>query len=227
MLPRLCVAVAGPAIICSLFSPSNASAQAGTLTAAVSGFVDVPAGPVTNNQSVDGGGAIALRYAPNAWPQAALRFELSGLVPSRHDKSGPDSPAAEDANGSGALSAMLGPEFDIAAPRGHFYSTVTAGADHIWATPPRLPAALGVMEPSTTMEGRAATNFVWSGGGGYVTGRWRGGLAAELGIRYYDFGRVTYISTFPAPELIRGPNFSVANHHLAFLAPSIGVSWRP
>ena len=100
MLPRLCVAVAGPAIICSLFSPTNASAQAGTLTAAVSGFVEVPAGPVTNNQSVDGGGAIALRYAPNALPQAAVRFELSGLVPSRHDKSGPDSPAAEDANGA-------------------------------------------------------------------------------------------------------------------------------
>ena len=134
MLPRLCVAVAGPAIICSLFSPTNASAQAGTLTAAVAGVVPVPIGPLVDNRNVGVGGQLALRYAAAAVPNAALRLELSGLLPSSHDNGGTDQNTTLVANGSSALMAMAGPEFDVASFGGHFYTTATAGAARIWAT---------------------------------------------------------------------------------------------
>jgi|SRR5580692_377515 hypothetical protein len=224
------IAGVGVVLLSSGFSSSVARAQAGNLTAAISGFVSVPVGSLSQNQDVAAGGAVALRYAPAAWGQAAARVELSGLVPWSHKQYGPieqDVPLHAVANGSGALSAMVGPEFDVAAPAGHFFTTVTAGAAHVWATPPNAAPIVGDYYPGTSQAGRQATNFAWSGGGGYMTGRSRAGLAAELGIRYYDFGRVAYVSSFPPPELVPGPDFTVAHHHMTFLAPSLGVSWRP
>jgi hypothetical protein len=231
MLPRLCVAVAGPAIICAVFA-TNASAQAGTLTAAVSGIVPVPIGPLVDNRNVGVGGQLALRYAPVAVPNAAVRLEVSGLLPSSHDNGGTNQNTTVVANGSSALIAMAGPEFDVASLGGHFYTTATAGGARIWATSAASSAPTPAYGPFATVTGREATNFAWSGGGGFVTSRSNAGLAGDFGLRYYDLGRATYVTSYPAfsfgaeqtPVAARS---TVGHHRTTLLAPSIGLSWRP
>jgi hypothetical protein len=231
MMLRLCVAVAGPAIICSLLSPTNASAQAGTLTAAVSGIVPVPIGPLVDNRNVGVGGQLALRYAAAAVPNAALRLELSGLLPSSHDNGGNNQNTTLVANGSSALMAMVGPEFDVASFGGHFYTTATAGAARIWATSAASSGPTPAYGPFATVTGVEATNFAWSGGGGFVTSRSSGGLAGDFGVRYYDLGRATYVTSYPAhiffPDTPIAARATVGHHRTTLLTPSIGLSWRP
>jgi hypothetical protein len=231
MLPRLCVAVAGPAIICGVFGATNASAQAGTLTAAIAGVVPVPIGPLVDNRNVGVGGELALRYAPAALPNAAVRLELSGLLPSSHDNGGTNQNTTLVANGSSALSAMVGPEFDVASLGGHFYTTATAGAARIWATSAASSGPTPAYGPFASVTGREATNFAWSGGGGFVTSRSRAGIAGEFGLRYYDLGSATYVTTYPAhiffPDTPIAARATVGHHRTTLLAPSIGLSWRP
>src|SRR5579863_1166139 len=227
----MCAAFGGAVIFCSAFAPGGVGAQAGTLTAAVAGVVPVPIGPLVDNRNVGVGGELALRYAPAALPNAAVRLELSGLLPSSHDNGGTDQNTTLVANGSSALIAMAGPEFDVASFCGHAYTTATAGAARIWATSAASSLPTPAYGPFATMTGRAATNFAWSGGGGFVTGRSSGGLAADFGLRYYDLGRATYVTSYPAfifgagtPVAARA---TVGHHRTTLLAPSIGLSWRP
>jgi hypothetical protein len=232
--PHMWVVVAGAVVFAGAIS-DRAEAQAGTLSGAVSGIVPVPVGPLVDNRDVGVGGSVALRYAPPMQSQFAVRLELAGLLPSSHDNGATDESTVV-ANGSTALSLMAGPEFDVAAPTGHFYTTMTAGADRVWSTSSASSGPTPAYGPFYTMTGQAATNFAWSGGGGYVTGRTSGGLAAELGVRYYDFGRVAYVTTYPGGRTLVGgangvfpssPYSTTSHHHMTFVAPSIGVSWRP
>jgi hypothetical protein len=193
--------------------------------------VPVPIGPLVDNRNVGVGGELALRYAPTVLPNAALRLELSGLLPSSHDNGGTDQNTTLVANGSSALIAMAGPEFDVSSWGGHFYTTATAGAARIWATSAASSMATPAYGPFATVTGREATNFAWSGGGGFVTSRSSAGLAGEFGLRYYDLGRATYVTSYPAfifgagtPVAARA---TVGHHRTTFLAPSIGLSWRP
>jgi hypothetical protein len=223
--------LAGAVIVCIGVTPTGAGAQAGTLTAAVAGVVPVPIGPLVDNRNAGVGGELVLRYAPAAVPNAAVRLELSGLLPSSHDNGGTDQNTTLVANGSSALIAMAGPEFDVASLGGHFYTTATAGAARIWATSAASSLATPAYGPFATVTGREATNFAWSGGGGFVTSRSSAGLAGDFGLRYYDLGRATYVTSYPAfifgagtPVAARA---TVGHHRTTLLAPSIGLSWRP
>lgn len=231
MKPHMCAAVAGAVILCSAFSPVSAAAQAGTLTAAVSGIVPVPVGPLVDNRDVGAGGAVALRYAPAALSHFAMRLELSGLLPSTHDNGGTASSTTVVANGSSALFATAGPEFDVAAGSGHFYTTATAGAARIWASSSASSLSTPAFGPFDTMTDRQATNFAWSGGGGFVTGRSSVGIAGDFGLRYYDLGRATYVTSYPSftffPNIPIAGHTTIAHHRTTFLSPSIGLSWRP
>jgi hypothetical protein len=229
--PYTCVALAGAVIVCSGVTAIGAGAQAGTLQAAVAGVVPVPIGPLVDNRNAGVGGELALRYAPAALPNAALRLELSGLLPSSHDNGGTNQNTTLVANGSSALIAMAGPEFDVASFGGHFYTTATAGAARIWATSAASSGPTPAYGPFATVTGVEATNFAWSGGGGFVTSRSSAGLAADFGLRYYDLGRATYVTSYPAfifgagtPVAARA---TVGHHRTTLLAPSIGLSWRP
>jgi hypothetical protein len=229
--PHTCVALAGAVIVCSGVTAIGAGAQAGTLQAAVAGVVPVPIGPLVDNRNAGVGGELALRYAPAALPNAALRLELSGLLPSSHDNGGTNQNTTLVANGSSALIAMAGPEFDVASFGGHFYTTATAGAARIWATSAASSGPTPAYGPFATVTGVEATNFAWSGGGGFVTSRSSAGLAADFGLRYYDLGRATYVTSYPAfifgagtPVAARA---TVGHHRTTLLAPSIGLSWRP
>ncbi len=161
MRPRMCAAVAGPVFLCSLVSSNSAGAQvaqAGTVTAAISGIVAVPTGALIGNRGVSGGGAIAFRYAPTALSDVAMRVELSGLWPSSRDNNPPDQ-STVTANGSSTLSLLAGPELERAALGGHFYATVTAGAAHIWATSSASSLPTPAYGPFNTTTGRQATNL--------------------------------------------------------------------
>jgi hypothetical protein len=228
--PYTCVALAGAVIVYAGVIPAVAGAQAGTLQAAVAGIVPVPIGPIVDNRNVGVGGELALRYAPVALPNAALRLELSGLLPSSHDNGGTDQNTTLVANGSSALMAMAGPEFDVASLGGHFYATATAGAARIWATSAASSGPTPAYGPFATVTGVEATNFAWSGGGGFVTSRSSAGLAGDFGLRYYDLGRATYVTSYPAFIFGEGTpvaaRATVGHHRTTVLAPSIGLSWR-
>jgi hypothetical protein len=233
MTPRMCAAVAGVVVFCGAFSSVSAGAQApqaGTLTAAVSGIVAVPTGALIGSRGVGGGGAFALRYAPTAWPDVAVRIELSGLWPSSRDNNPPDeSPVT--ANGNSTLSVLAGPEYDVPVLGGRFYASAAAGAAHIWATSSASSAPTPAYGPFNTTTDRQATNFAWSGGGGYMTGRSSSGVAGIFGVRYYDLGQATYVTTIPSltffPDTPIPAHSTVARHRVTFVAPSIGLSWRP
>jgi hypothetical protein len=230
----MCAAFGGAVILCSAFSPVGAGAQAGTLTAAVAGILPVPAGSLVGNRDVGIGGVVALRYAPAALQNVAVRLELSGLLPS----SRVNSPANESpvvANGSSELFATAGPEFDMASWGGHFYTMATVGAARIWsssnASSPATPAGGLPFDITNTRE---EINFAWSGGAGFVTRRSSAGVAADFGLRYYDLGPATYVTTFPGGVGLKSGTegffpgtTTVARHRVTFLAPSIGLSWRP
>jgi len=230
--PYTSVVLAGAVIMYAGVTPTGANAQAGTLQAAVAGIVPVPIGPLVDNRNVGVGGDLTLRYAPTALPNAALRLELSGLLPSSHDNGGTDQNTTLVANGSSALIAMAGPEFDVASWGGHFYTTATAGAARIWATSAASSLATPAYGPFATMTGREATNVAWSGGGGFVTSRSSAGIAGDFGLRYYDLGRATYVTSYPSylfstEQIPVAARSTVGHHRTTFLAPSIGMSWRP
>jgi hypothetical protein len=214
MLPRLCVAVAGPAIICGLFSPTNASAQAGTLTAAVSGIAAVPLGQTVDNRLTKAGASGGVRYVPASLADVAIRLDLAWLPTSVRTLSPMYS------YGSGAVLATAGPEFDLPAWNGHLYTVASAGVARIWTsmTQPFLSVPAG-SHPYTGPTGGTpgATTFAWSGGAGYVTPRSIAGIAADVGVRYYDLGYAAYVNPYFAPE----------HHRTTFLAPSVGFNWRP
>ncbi len=226
MKPHMCAAVAGLALLAGAFSPASAGAQAGTLTAAVSGIVAVPVGPHVDNRDAGPGAAVGLRYVPGLLPNVAIRLELSGLLSSNHED-------GIVSNGSSELFATAGPEFDLPAGNGHIYTTATAGAARIWSS----SAASSFATPDggsafSTMTTRDGTNFAWSGGGGFVTRRSSVGLAGDFGLRYYDLGRATYVTSYPGGTfgLANTPipaHSTAAHHRVTFLAPSIGLSWRP
>lgn len=233
MRPGMCAAVAGPVLLCSLFSSGSTGAQvaqAGTLTAAISGIVAVPTGALIGNRGISGGGAIAFRYAPTALSDVAMRVELSGLWPSSRDNNPPDE-STVTANGNSTLSLLAGPEFERAALGGHFYATVTAGAAHIWATSSASSAPTPAYGPFNTTTGRQATNFAWSSGGAFMTRRSSAGVAGIFGVQYYDLGQATYVTTIPRltffPDTPIPAHSTSAHHRVTFVAPSIGLSWRP
>lgn len=213
MMSRLCVAVAGPAIICSLFSPTNASAQAGTLTAAVSGIAAVPLGQLIDNRYTGPGVSGGVRYVPTSAAPGAIRLDLSWLPASVRMLS------PSDSHGSSELFATAGPEFDLPAWHGHFYTVATAGVARIWTSmisfQPDQPAGV---PPYTGPRGGTpgGTNFAWSGGVGYVTPRAILGMAGDIGLRYYDLGYAAYVNPFSGPT----------HYRTTFLAPSIGLNWR-
>jgi hypothetical protein len=232
MKRHVCAAVAGTVILGSGFSPLSAGAQAGTLTAAVSGIAAVPIGPLIGNRGVGGGAAFGLRYAPASLPNVAMRLELSGLWPSSRVISSPADESAIVANGSSTLSLMAGPEFDVPIAGGHVYTTATAGAAHLWATSSASSAPTPAFGPFNTTTDRQATNFAWSGGGGFMTRRSSTGVAGVLAIQYYDLGRATYVTSYPAQYITfnnttTAASSTVAHHRVTFLAPTIGLSWRP
>jgi hypothetical protein len=208
MLPRLCVAVAGPAIICSLFSPTNARSQAGTFTASVSGIAAVPVGQIEDNRYTVASASVGFSYVPTALADVAIRLDLSGLP-------GTDRTLAPMfSHASSALFATVGPEFDLPAWTGHVYTVASAGVARIWtATTAPIPDCPDSCPRATGTPG--GTDFAWSGGAGFVTPRSSFGMAGDAGLRYYDLGRATYIS-----------GSYVAHLRTTFLAPSIGVSWR-
>ncbi len=215
MKPHMCAAAAGAVILCGAFAPRDAGAQAGTLTAAVSGIVAVPVGQLLDNRDVGPGASVGVRYVPTSLADVAIRLDLSGLPASSHTIS----PFVS--NGSSELFATAGPEFDLPAWNGHIYTTATAGAARIWTSstaPVPLPPG-GIpssrIPPSSTTGG--GTNFAWSGGAGFVTGRSSAGIAGDFGLRYYDLGSAAYVNTYAAVE----------HHRTTFLAPSIGLNWRP
>jgi hypothetical protein len=232
MMPRLCAAVTGAVIVYGGLAPVGAGAQAGTLTAAVSGIVPIPVGSLVHNRGVGGGGALALRFGPATLPDVAVRLELSGLLPASTVNS-PSDQSPVVANGSNAVIAMAGPEFDVPSWGGHFYTTGTAGAARIWSSSHAVAGATpGGGEPFSTMTTRVGTNFAWSGGGGYVTRRTRGGIAGDFGLRYSDLGDATYVTSYPGGTFginstVYPGASTVARHRVTFLAPSLGLSWRP
>jgi hypothetical protein len=213
MLPRLCVAVAGPAIICGVFDPTNASGQAGTLTAAVSGIVAAPVGQPIDTRNVGPGASVGVRYVPTSLTGVAIRLDLAGLPASVHTV------FFGTTNGSSELFATAGPEFSLPVWNGHIYTLATAGVARIWTsstTPfPELPAGVS---PSTGPRPIAGgTDFAWSGGAGFVTARSSFGIAGDFGLRYYDLGSSAYVAN----------GYDVEHLRTTFLAPSIGLNWRP
>ncbi len=225
--------VAGGAIASSIMSAATTNAQpapSGVVTATISGIVPVPLGPLKDNRDVGFGGTAGVRYAPAASSHFAIRLEVSGLLPSTHDNGRPNV-TPHVMNGSSALFATVGPEFDIPAASGHFYTTASAGVAHIWASSSAsndgFTPAFG---PYYTLTNRQTTNFAWGGGAGFVTPRSGFGLACDVGLRYYDVGRATYSTLYPGgsslPGIVAQPYSTIGHHRTTFLAPSVGLSWR-
>src|SRR5665213_362606 len=101
-------------MLCSGFSSVGAHAQAGRLTAAVSGIAAVPVGPLVDNRDAGPGAAVGFRNASVGLPSAAIRLDLAGLLASRNE-------TGIVSNGSSELFATAGPEFDLPAWSGHIY----------------------------------------------------------------------------------------------------------
>jgi hypothetical protein len=231
---HMSVLVVGAVILSSGLVPSAGGAQAAPLSAAVSGLVPIPVGPLINNRSVGVGATAALRYAPATVSWLCIRFELSGLPSSSHDPGGDAQLDEKIENGTSALFATAGPEFDIPAGRGHFYTTATGGAARLWESSSRriLGATPGGINGSAAASGRA-TNFAWSGGGGFVMplSSGRSPVSADFGVRYYDLGDVTYTTPYaatslPSPNPPTIPPPTIRHHQATMIAPSIGLTWR-
>jgi hypothetical protein len=230
---HMSVLVVGAVILSSGLVPSAGGAQAGPLSAAVSGLVPIPVGPLINNRSVGVGATAALRYAPATVSWLGIRFELSGLPSSSHDPGGDPGPNGRIENETSALFATAGPEFDIPAGRGHFYTTATGGVARLWeSSARRFEVTPGGINGSALASGRA-TNFAWSGGGGFVMplSSGRSPVSADFGVRYYDLGGVTYTTPFvntslPTPNPPPLPPPMVRRHQATMIAPSIGLTWR-
>jgi opacity protein-like surface antigen len=226
---HMSVLVAGAVILSSGLVPSSGGAQAGPLSAAVSGLVPIPVGPLINNRSVGVGATVALRYSPETVSWLGIRFELSGLPSSSHDPGGDPNVIGKVENGSSTLFATAGPEFDIPVGSGHFYTTATGGVARLWESSVRRFDG-GPEGPLSAVASGRATNFVWSGGGGFVMPL-SSPLSADIGVRYYDLGGVTYTTPFvntslptPHPPLLPPP--TVRRHQATMFAPSIGLTWR-
>jgi hypothetical protein len=206
------------------------SGKPGTVTATISGIVPVPVGPLIDNRDAGVGLTAGLRYVPAALSHFASRLELSGLPASAHDNGAPNS-SPTVSNGSSALFATMGPELDIPAGNGHFYTTAMAGIAHIWASSSAISGATPDFGPYYTFTERQATNIAWGGGAGFVTARSSSGLAGEIGLRYYDLGRATYVTSYPSvtffPDFVTKAYSTTGHHRTTFLAPSIGLSWHP
>ncbi len=129
---HMSVLVAGAVMLSGGLVPSSGGAQAGPLSAVVSGLVPIPVGPLVNNRSVGAGGTAALRYSPETVSWLGIRFELSGLPSSSHDPGGDAESEGKIETGTSTLFATAGPEFDIPAGRGHFYTTATGGVARLW-----------------------------------------------------------------------------------------------
>jgi hypothetical protein len=226
------VLVIGAAILSSGLVPSTGGAQAGPVSAAVSGLVPIPVGSLINNRSVGVGAAAALRYAPAAVSWLGIRVELSGLPSSSHDPGGDPNFTGVVENGTSALFATAGPEFDIPAGPGHFYTIATGGAARLWESSVRRFDG-GPEGPVSALASGRATNFAWSGGGGFVMPLSSGSspVSADFGVRYYDLGGVTYTTPYPntslpSPNPPPLPPPTVRRHQATMIAPSIGLTWR-
>src|SRR5579862_7966545 len=205
------------------------SPQPGQVAATISGIAPVPVGPLIDNRDVGIGGSAGLRYAPTTAAPLAIRVELSGLLPSSHDRGGP-SVATQVTNGSSAIFAAGGPEFDIPAMSGHFYTTAAAGIAHIWGSSSASNSTdtplFGAFYTLTT---RQVTNFAWGAGGGFITPRSRSGFAGDISVHYDDLGRATYTTSYPSLATGQGTVMTKAyattgRHRVTFVAPTLGVS---
>ena len=226
------VLVVGAVILSSGLVPSSGGAQAGPLSADVSGLVPIPVGPLINNRSVSVGATVALRYTPATVSWLGIRFEVSGLPSSSHDPGGNPDFDGRVENETSALFATAGPEFDIPAGRGHFYTTATGGVARLWESSARRYGG-GPEGPASVLVSGRATNFAWSGGGGFVMPLSSGGspVSADFGVRYYDLGDVTYTTPFlntslPTPNPPPLPPPSIRRHQTTMITPSIGLTWR-
>lgn len=160
MMLRLCVAVAGPAIICGVFGPTNASAQAGTVTAAVSGIAAVPLDQLIDNRYTGPGVSAGVRYVPTVVAPFAIRLDAAWMPASVRTL------GFSYAHGSSELVATAGPEFDLPAWNGHLYTVATAGVARIWTSMTSFPLDLPAgVPPYTGPTGGTpgGTNVAWSG----------------------------------------------------------------
>ncbi len=188
-----------------------------------------PVGPLINNRSVSVGATVALRYTPATASWLGIRFELSGLPSSSHDPGGNPDFDGRVENETSTLFATAGPEFDIPAGRGHFYTTATGGVARLWESSARRYDG-GPEGPASVLVSGRATNFAWSGGGGFVM-LLSSPLSADFGVRYYDLGGVTYTTPFlntslPTPHPPPLPPPSIRRHQTTMITPSIGLTWR-
>jgi hypothetical protein len=230
---HMSVLVVGAVILSSGLVPSAGGAQAAPLSAAVSGLVPIPVGPLINNRSVGVGATAALRYSPSTVSWLGIRLELSGLPSSSHDPGGDPNFTGVVKNGTSALSATAGPEFDIPAGRGHFYTTATGGVARLWESSVRRFDG-GPEGPVSALASGRATNFAWSGGGGFVvplSSGLRSPVSADFGVRYYDLGGVTYTTPYPnislpSPNPPTLPPPTIRRHQATLITPSIGLTWR-
>jgi hypothetical protein len=225
------VLVVGAVILSSGLVPSTGGAQPAPLSAAVAGLVPIPVGPLINNRSVGVGATAALRYTPTTVPWLGIRFELSGLPSSSHDPGGDPNFTGVVKNGTSTLFATAGPEFDIPAGSGHFYTTATGGVARLWEASVRRFDG-GPEGPVSALASGRATNFAWTGGGGFVMPLWSGSaVSADFGVRYYDLGGVTYTTPYPntslpSPNPPAIPPPTIRRHQATMIAPSIGLTWR-
>jgi hypothetical protein len=227
------VLVVGAVILSSGLVPSTGGAQPAPLSAAVAGLVPIPVGPLINNRSVGAGGTAALRYAPATVSWLGIRFELSGLPSSSHDPGGDPGLDGRIENETSALFATAGPEFDIPAGPGHFYTTATAGVARLWESSSRFfEVTPGGINGYAVASGRA-TNFAWSGGGGFVMplSSGRSPVSADFSVRYYDLGGVTYTTPYPIMSIPGSgppikPSPTISHRQATMIAPSIGLAWR-
>ncbi len=228
-------AVLGAAIASNVMLAAITDAQparSGVVTATFSGIVPVPVGPLVDNRDVGIGGVAGIRYAVAPSSPFAMRLELAGLLPSSHDNGLPNA-TPHIINGSSALFGTVGPEFDIPAMSGHFYTTAAAGVAHIWASSSASnPGTTPEFGPYSTLTKRQATNFAWAAGGGFVTVRSHSGFAGDISLRYYDLGRATYATlypggSFPLSSVVTKPYATIGRHQTTLVAPSIGLSWIP
>ena len=206
------------------------AAQTSAATVLLSGVVPIPVGPLVNNRGSTPGANLGFRLVPSPGAPLAIRLDVYGLPSSAYDNSRPNYTLSV-ANGGSAVFGMVGPEVDIPARLGHYFVTATAGAARIWSSSAATNGTNPGFGPWSTTTDRSATNFAWGIGGGFVTPRFhRGGLAGEVGLRYFDLGRSTYVTTFPA--LTNGPLHTTGytttgRHETTMIAPSIGVIWSP
>lgn len=227
-------AVLGAAIASNVMLAAITDAQparSGVVTGTFSGIVPVPVGPLVDNRDVGIGGVAGIRYAMAPSSPFAMRLELAGLLPSSHDNGLPNV-TPHITNGNSAAFLTAGPEFDIPATNGHFYTTAVAGLAHVWAWSSAASGPTPDFGPYYTMTKRQATNFAWGAGGGFVTVRSHSGFAGDISLRYYDLGRATYATlypggSFPLGSIVTKPNTTIGRHQTTLIAPSIGVSWLP